>query len=198
MSKQIIRIILDGKPIGTKPLFENDSLTTIREKIQDKTKDYSDYIFVDKNGENISKENEKDYNLENICESKTIKLKSLETSNSGINVILNDSKKFSINCSNSQKLNVVRGLIKNKIQDDFLFLDQEGYEVSKEDENDYSVEDILKDESIKIKGNNSIIKTSEEPKKVNENNMNNKKEISKKKKLIMIFHNLRYWKKEMI
>ncbi len=183
MSKQIVKITIDGKPIGTKPLFGNDSLTTIREKIQDKTKDYSDYIFVDKNGENISKENEKDYNLENICESKTIKLKSLETSNSGINVILNDSKKFSINCSNSQKLNVVRGLIKNKIQDDFLFLDQEGYEVSKEDENDYSVEDILKDESIKIKGNNSIIKTSEEPKKVNENNMNNKKEISKKKKI---------------
>ena len=183
MSKQIVKITIDGKPIGTKPLFGNDSLTTIREKIQDKTKDYSDYIFVDKNGENISKENEKDYNLENICESKTIKLKSLETSNSGINVILNDSKKFSINCSNSQNLNVVRGLIKNKIQDDFLFLDQQGCEVSKEDENDYSVEDILKDESIKIKGNNSIIKTSEEPKKVNENNMNNKKEISKKKKI---------------
>ena len=92
MSKQIVKIILDGKAIGTKPLFGNDSLTTIREKIQDKTKEYSDYIFIDKNGDNINKENEKDYNLENICESKTIKLKSLETSNSGINVILNDSK----------------------------------------------------------------------------------------------------------
>lgn len=74
MSKQIVKIILDGKSIGTKPLFENDSLTTIREKIQDKTKEYSDYIFIDKNGDNISKENEKDYNLQNICESKTIKI----------------------------------------------------------------------------------------------------------------------------
>ena len=182
MSKPIIKLILDGKPIGTKPLFENDNLTTIREKIQDKTKDYSDYIFVDKNGENISKENEKDYNLNNICESKTIQLKSLETSNSGINVILNDSKQFSINCSNSQNLNVVRGLINNSIQDDFLFLDQDGNTVSKTDENDYSVEDILNNASIKIKGNNSTIKTSDEPKIVNDNNINNKKEISKKKK----------------
>ena len=178
MSKQIIRIILNGKPIGTKPLFGNDSLTTIREKIQDKTKGYSDYIFVDKNGDNISKENEKDYNLEIFVKSKTIKIKSLETSNSGINVILNDSKKFSINCSNSQDLNVVRGWINNNIQDDFLFLDQDGNRVSKTDENDYSVEDILNNESIKIK----IIKTSDEPKIVNDNNMNNKKEISKKKK----------------
>ena len=183
MSKQIVKITIDGKPIGTKPLFGNDSLTTIREKIQDKTKDYSDYIFVDKNGENISKENEKDYNLENICESKTIQIKSLETSNSGIKVILNDSKQFSINCSNSQNLNVVRGLINNNIQDDFLFLDQDGNTVSKTDENDYSVEDILINESIKIKGNNSTIKTSDEPKIVNDNNMNNKKEISKKKKI---------------
>ena len=184
MSKQIIRIILDGKPIGTKPLFENDSLTTIREKIQDKTKEYSDYIFVDKKGDNISKENEKDYNLEIFVKSKTIKIKSLETSNSGINVILNDSKQFSINCSNSQNLNVVRGLINNNIQDDFLFLDQDGNRVSKTDENDYSVEDILNNESIKIKANNSTTKKpSEEPKKVNDNNMNNKNEISKKKKI---------------
>ena len=182
MSKQIIRIILNGKPIGTKPLFGNESLTTIREKIQDKTKEYSDYIFVDKNGDNISKENEKDYNLENICESKTIKIKSLEIINSGINVILNDLKQFSINCSNSQNLNVVRGLINNIIQDDFLFLDQDGNTVSKTDEIDYAVEDILNNKSIKIKGNNSTIKTSDELKIVNDNNMNNKKEISKKKK----------------
>ena len=183
MSKQIIKLILDGKPIGTKPLFENDNLTTIREKIQDKTKEYSDYLFVDKNGDNISKENEKDYNLNNICESKTIQLKSLETSNSGINVILNDSKQFSINCSKSQNLNEVRGLINDLIQDDFLFLDQDGNTVSKTDENDYSVEDILNNESIKIKANNTTIKTSNEPKKVNENNINKEKEISKKKKI---------------
>ena len=184
MSKQIVKIILDGKPIGTKPLFENDSLTTIREKIQDKTKEYSDYIFIDKNGDIISKENEKDYNLENICESKTIKIKSLENGNSGINVVLNDSKKFSINCSKSQNLNDVRGLINNNIQEDFLFLDQDGNTVSKTDENEYSVEDILNNESIKIKANNSTTKKpSEEPKKVNDNNMNNKNEISKKKKI---------------
>jgi hypothetical protein len=165
-------------------LVENDSLATIREKIQDKTKEYSDYIFIDKNGDIISKENEKDYNLENICESKTIKIKSLENGNSGINVVLNDSKKFSINCSKSQNLNDVRGLINNNIQEDFLFLDQDGNTVSKSDENEYSVEDILNNESIKIKANNSTTKKpSEEPKKVNDNNMNNKNEISKKKKI---------------
>lgn len=36
MSKQITKLILDGKPIGTKQLLINDDLPTIREKIKDK------------------------------------------------------------------------------------------------------------------------------------------------------------------
>ena len=84
--------------------------------------------------------------------------KSLETSKPGINVILNDSKKFSINCfSNSKNLNEVRVLINNSIQEYFLFLEQDGNIIPKTGESDYSVEDILKNEAIKIKENNSTI-----------------------------------------
>lgn len=45
MSKPIIRIILDGKAIGTKSLFMNDSLSSIREKIKEKAK--KEFIYLD-------------------------------------------------------------------------------------------------------------------------------------------------------
>ena len=46
MTKQITKIDLDGKILGSKPLLSNDSLSTIREKIKDKVN--VPYVFLDK------------------------------------------------------------------------------------------------------------------------------------------------------
>ena len=76
MSKQIIRIELDGKIIGSKPLLANDSLSSIREKIKGKTK--ISYVFLDQDGNEVSNEDENDYTLENINVGNIIKIKPLE------------------------------------------------------------------------------------------------------------------------
>lgn len=51
MTKQITKIELDGKIIGTKPLLMSDNLFIVREKIKQKV-DVS-YIFLDQDGNNI-------------------------------------------------------------------------------------------------------------------------------------------------
>lgn len=119
MSKQITKIELDGKPSGTKPLMMSDNLTTIREKIKDRVN--ASYIFLDKDGYPINKEDEKDYLLENISVSKLIKLKS-DGSATGIDIFFNNTKICSANCSLSQNLSEVRNLISQYINQEFLFL----------------------------------------------------------------------------
>ena len=64
MSKVIVKIELDGKRIGSKPLFMSDSLTEIREKIKEKTDVH--YVFLDQDGIPVEEGDENDYTLENI------------------------------------------------------------------------------------------------------------------------------------
>ena len=158
MSKQITKIELDGKIIGTKPLLMVDNLIIIREKIKQKVDVL--YIFLDQEGNNIEQGNEKDYTLKDISLKKIIKLKSYKDKNikSGINIFLNDKSIFYLNCKNENKLNKIRKLIFGKIKVDFIFLDSDGNSIDKEDEKDYSVEDILSNEAIKIKSMDNELK----------------------------------------
>ena len=179
MSKQITKLILDGKPVGTKPLLISDNLPSIREKIKDKI--INSYIFLDQDGNTIDKNDEKDYKLENITKEKCIQLKSEGNDGSGINIFLNDSKICCLNCSKSQNLNEVRNLLNNSIKGDFTFLDQDSNPVTKDDEKDYSVEDILNNGEIKLKGNDSPAATPFNESNNNEKKPETKKNIKKKK-----------------
>ena len=181
--KQITKIELDGKIIGSKPLFNNDTLVSIREKIKEKV-DVS-YIFLDNDGNDINKEDENDYNLENICVDKTIKIKSTGEKKSGINIVLNESNISCENFSNSQTLDEIRKLLQNKINCDFVFLDQDGNKVDQNDEAEYKVEDILNKNSIKLEGNDSSsAPTSKESKKTQKESKEiNNKPLKKKKKI---------------
>ena len=140
MSKQIVKIELEGKIIGSKPLLTNDSLTTIREKIKEKTK--IAYIFLDQDGNDVSKGDENDYTLENIVVSKIIRIKPCEipTSSEKYKVILNDKFETNLNCSKEAKLEESRKLLLNIIKEDFIFIDSDGNDVEKVDESDYKIE----------------------------------------------------------
>ena len=117
MKKPVIKIELDGKPIGTKPLLNNDSLISIREKIKEKVK--IPYIFLDKNENTINKEDEENYILDNISVKNVIKIKSIEESKSDVNIFLNESNISCENISNSQTLDEIRNLIKDKVNCEF-------------------------------------------------------------------------------
>jgi len=150
MKKQIIKIELNGKIIGTKPLILSDNLHSIRDKIKDKIN--VSYFFINKEGNAINNDIEKDYTLEKICEDKLIKIKSEQTNQSGISILLNGKIISNEQFSAAQNLNEIRNILKSRIIGEFIFLDQSDNPVDKNDEADYSLEDILDNNSIKLKG----------------------------------------------
>ena len=146
MSKQIIRVVLNGKPICTKPFLMNESLSSIREKIKEKVK--TDFSYLDSDGNPIEKGDENEFTLENICSQKQINIKSIEE---GIKVFLNDVFAFSIDIQETFNLNEARSIIKQKIKDDFTFLDLDKNKVDINDEKDYEIKDILNQDKIILK-----------------------------------------------
>ena len=126
--KEKVKVELDDKIICTKPFELNETLESIREKIKEKI---GDAFFLDKEGNIIDKEDEKDMNLEDILlDSKIIKLKSNETSgsnkkelnNNNSNPIINENKE-SNNSNNTKKIKVQYDLSKYEEiekKDDFV------------------------------------------------------------------------------
>ncbi len=148
MVKQITDIEINGKIISSKPLLTEDNLISVKEKIKSKVK--SPFIFLDKSGKAIDKENEDIVKLEDIICEKKIKLKLLE---SEIKIFLNDKNICSIECSTDINLSNLREMTDDKIKEDFVFLDSNLNEIDLEDENDYLIKDIIKDNEIKLKSN---------------------------------------------
>ena len=161
-----VKVKLDEEFKCTKPLELNETLVSIREKIKEKI---GDAYFLDKEGNIIDREDENYLNLEDILlDSTIIKLKSSETSGSGIKVYLNGENICSKNCSKTENLESFRQLLSNDIQESYLFLDETENGVYKEDEKEFKLEEIVKNNIIKLKSN-SLITT---------NNINNKKELN--------------------
>ena len=148
MSKKIIKIDLEGTIIGSKPLLLNDSLTIVRDKIKEKAK--IPFLFLDQEGNDISKEDENDYSLTDIIVGNIIKIKPSKINESKIKVFLNENLVSDIKCEKDLSLEDLRKLILNIVKEEFIFLDMDGNKVEKEDEQDYKIEDILVNESIKI------------------------------------------------
>ena len=64
--------------------------------------------------------------------------------------LLNDKIICSIECSKNKNLFDVRKMINDKIKGDFIFLDSNGKTIDIEDEQDYLIEDIFKNDEIKL------------------------------------------------
>ena len=159
MKKPIIRILLDDKPIGTKPLLSSESLANIRQKIKNKIN--NPFQFLDQDENLIDVEDENDLSLESIIyDSKNIKIKSIiEKENEDkkflLKIFLNNKNICSFNCKKKDKLINIRELIYNKIKNNFLFLDMDENIVEMNDEQYYEVNDILKNEIITISTNSN-------------------------------------------
>ena len=153
MKKQATKVELDGKIIFTKPMLKEDNLLSIRESIKDRIE--TSFIFLDQEGNPIDKNDEKEFKLEDIIDGKIIKLKSEGGCNNNsaksIKVFLGDKNLCSINCDKTDNLNKARKLIKDKFKDDFIILDTEENNIETTDEKDFTIEDILINEVIKIK-----------------------------------------------
>ena len=145
--KIIVRIDLDNKRICTKPLILGEYLNNVRDKIKSKVKEK--FSFLDKNGKIVKKENEAFFRLSNIIyDNNIIKLKC--ESLSEIKILVNNIQELTIRASKDEKLANIRKLLASKCYQNFIFLDEDGNDIDKEDENDYKISDIINNDEIKI------------------------------------------------
>ena len=158
--KIIIKIILDGEIIFSKPFLLNETLANIREKIKHRIK--ISFNFLDQDENLIVIENENNIILENIIKGNYINLKSIQDNEFLLKIFLNEKFIISLNCSTKDKLNKIRNLINNKIEMNFIFLDGDGNSIDIIDEEDFTIEDIVNNEIVKIKNNslNDFMKKS--------------------------------------
>ena len=89
-----------------------------------------------------------------------------------ISVIINNESKFAKKISKEENLVEIRKLFGEKLPNDSLFTLPDGSEIDKEDEGDYTLSEILKDDKVYMKSNESL-KTSlpvtiPEKKKINQ------------------------------
>ena len=182
MVKQITDIEVNGKIIGSKPLEMEDNLILIKEKIKNKIN--TPFIFLDKSGKIIAKENEDSLKLEDIIIEQKIQLKLLE---SEIKIFLNNKNVCSVECPKDKSLDYLRKMLNDRVGGDFLFLDSNFNEIDLEDENDYLIENIIKVNEIKLRrksfeddGASNLTSTSS----YDDNKDFKKLEIKKEKKYI--------------
>ena len=157
----IIRIELNEKIICQKKLDISSSLSSIREKIKDKIGRAS---FLDTDGNIIDINDENDFTLSEIISDNILKVKDLKSTNdSGIIIFLDNSKFCSINIGEEETLAKLRSFLNDKIQNDFEFIDTDGNPIGKEEEDEFTIKEQLKDDIIKIKSlmNNTPNNTSD-------------------------------------
>lgn len=183
MVGQICKFEFKGKVIFSKPFNLEENLNKIREKINKKMN--CQYSFLTKDGKFIEQKDEEKYKLGQIKDGETIKLKEIELSQANtngqkINVLFEGKSVYTINCNNETNLNEARKLIANSLKQDFQFIDSDSNLIDMEDEEDFTIENILTDSSISIK----MESTSEDlpaPKNEDVTNSNKPKSSNKKK-----------------
>ena len=173
MSKTITKIELDGTKIVSKPFLLDETLSSIRDKIKERTNNIN-YAFLDSDGNNIEYEDEKDFKLSDIIVDKTIKLSSLEKGNGqSIKILLNNNEICSKNISQTAYLSELRACLINDIKESFKFLDNDGCDIDLNDEKDFTIKDIIDKQYVKIKCDKNIQKTPEPNIQTKQNNNQN-------------------------
>ena len=73
-----------------------------------------------------------------------------------ISILINNESKFAKKISKEQTLPEIRKLFGEKLPNDSIFTLPDGSEIDKEDENDYTLSEILKDDKVYMKSKEAI------------------------------------------
>jgi len=147
-----VEVELNGENVYSISSKLDDNLILIREKLK---ANFGDVFFLDLDGNQVDKEDENELTLKDILlDSNKIKIQSKEikeNSENNIEIVLNGENVSSKNYDKSQNLSDLRKLLENEIKDNFLFLDEDENEIAKDDEEGFKLEDIIKNNTIKLK-----------------------------------------------
>ncbi|GAB1219489.1 hypothetical protein ENUP19_0036G0064 [Entamoeba nuttalli] len=132
MSRIIVRFLLNGKCVATKPLISQDSLKTARDKLKEKISDSQH--FLTKDGDVIGVNDEEYFTVQDvIAESRIINIKGTEDKK-GIRIKINDKIITTIEIDNKTPLSDVRKIVQNILESAcFYTLDNDKVERDEED-----------------------------------------------------------------
>lgn len=180
MEKKIVyNIYIEGRDSGiVKKLNKTMTFLELRKKLKNEISDK--HFFSRENGCQISKEEEDKLTLEQIISENNIYIKKIH-----LTEFYSENKKLfemeikdpNISLSDLRKL-------QNKILDNYIFINENNNEIQKEDEEDFSISDIIHNGIIKTKiidYNNDEEKQEKEKKQVEKKN--NKENIKNEDKI---------------
>ncbi|GAB1226688.1 hypothetical protein ENUP19_0301G0037 [Entamoeba nuttalli] len=133
MSRIIVRFLLNGKCVATKPLISQDSLKTARDKLKEKISDSQH--FLTKDGDVIDVKDEECRSVQDVIDEKrVINIKGIEDKK-GIRIKINDKIITTIEIDNKTPLSDVRKIVQNILESAcFYTLDNDKVERDEEEE----------------------------------------------------------------
>ncbi|EDR22426.1 hypothetical protein, conserved [Entamoeba dispar SAW760] len=151
MSKVVVKFYLNKQCISTKPMNSQDNLKTAREKLGEKISDSQQ--FLSEEGDLIDINEEDSFTIGDIInESRRINIK--ETGDKKrIKLKLNDEVISTIEINKKRKLSDIRKSNQN-IPESAHFYTPENDVIEKDDEETFSVEDIINNDEIILKNEN--------------------------------------------
>ena len=180
---------IESNKFAKKLNFKN-SLSNIRETLGNKVS--NNIFFTLSDGAIINKEDEENILLEDIIDGKILHMKYIEKKKENkVDLYVNGNYgnyKFKVDRVKFVKLNDIREIINDIITEEGLFLTKDGEEISKEDESQYILEEIIDGNKVNIRVHEELernkTKTPKEPNQKNEDQKkaNTKKENQNKEK----------------
>ncbi|EMD43408.1 Hypothetical protein EHI5A_261980, partial [Entamoeba histolytica KU27] len=148
MSRVVVRFILNGKFLATKPLNSQDKLKTVREKLKEKMSDSQH--FLTKDGDPIDKNDEECFTIGDVIDEKrVINIKETEDKK-GIRIKINDKIITTIEIDTKTYLSDVRKIVQN-IPNSAYFYTLDNDKIERNTEEEFIVEDIINNEEINLK-----------------------------------------------
>ncbi|BFU26500.1 hypothetical protein conserved [Entamoeba histolytica] len=148
MSRVVVRFILNGQCVATKPLNSQDKLKTAREKIKEKMSD-SQY-FLTKDGDIIDKNDEECFTVGDVIDEKrVINIKGIEDKKE-VRIKINDKIITTIEMDTKTPLSDVRKIVQN-IPDSAYFYTLDNDKIERNTEEEFIVEDIINNDEIILK-----------------------------------------------
>ncbi|BFU18677.1 hypothetical protein conserved [Entamoeba histolytica] len=148
MSKVVVKFLLNGKCVATKPLNSQDNLKIVREKIKEKISDSQH--FLTKDGDVIDANDEECRIVQDVIDEKrVINIKETEDKK-GIRIKINDKIITTIEIDTKTYLSDVRKIVQNIPNSAYFYITDDD-RVERDDEDVFTVEDIINNEEINLK-----------------------------------------------
>ena len=177
--KILYNINIEGKTSGiAKKLYKTTKFSELRKLLKKEISD--EYFFIGKNDCQISREDEDNFTLENNISENNIYIK--KKNSELTQFYLQNKKLFEMKITDPNISLLDLRKLSDKISDNYIFVNEKDNEIMKEDEEDFTISEIIHNGIIKMK-NTSAVNNEEKQEEEKEEKKEEKEKIKKEEKI---------------